>query len=93
MEKTEQWYWNTPLWQIVRDDIRPKLKDTVARLRRYNLKNIQEEKRIAEMLRKNPLHWAITFSPPTTEREYWDEEKERISYERMNDRFENQIYS
>lgn len=93
MEKTEQSYWNTPLWQIVRDDIRPKLKDTVARLRRYNLKNIQEEKRIAEMLRKNPLHWAITFSPPPTAREYWDEEKERISYERMNDRFENQIYS
>ncbi len=93
MEKTKPLYGSPRSWQIVRDEIRPKLEDTVARLRRYNFKNIQEEKRIAEMLAKNPLHWAITYSPPPQTREYWDEEQERVSYERMNDRFENQIYS
>lgn len=62
-------------------EIRTKLYDTVERYKRYNERNRLEEIRIAEMLAKNPLHWAITYTPPPNTKEYWQEEEERLEYD------------
>lgn len=65
-------------WIFVRNEIIPELKMRVAKLKRMNQKNEDEAKRIALMLRKNPLHGSVSYTPFSSEEQ---EEVERISYE------------
>lgn len=75
-------YWKQYAWIFVKNQILPELKMRVAKLKRMNQKNEEEAKRIALMLRNNPLHGAITYTPPPNSYEYWRDEEERVSYDR-----------
>lgn len=74
-------YWKQYAWIFVRNEIIPELKMRIAKLKRMNQKNEDEAKRIALMLRNNPLHGATTYTPPGNSFD-WREEEERVSYDR-----------
>ncbi len=84
--KSHSSYWQRWLWQVVRNEILPRLRETVARYRRYNKREEDNKKRCEELTKTNPL-----FTNPYTkksidmshmEHEMVDEENERIEHDR-----------
>lgn len=72
-------YWAKYSWQYVRNEVLPELRYRVSRLRWKNDTHVKEEKRIADMLARNPLHGSIKFTPNTD----YEFEKDRYEHDQM----------